>query len=86
MGGNNSLIHKYCHLVIFQRYSSPNVILNSVDKMKITLNQKIEEIFKQVGEFGRYQLFVLILAGTISFIPAIVGYSFAFYAAIPQFR
>lgn len=55
-------------------------------KMKVTLNQKIEQIFKQVGEFGPYQLFVFILGGLISIVPAIVGYSFAFYAAVPQFR
>lgn len=54
--------------------------------MKVTLNQKIEQIFKQVGEFGPYQLFVFILGGLISIVPAIVGYSFAFYAAVPQFR
>jgi hypothetical protein len=55
-------------------------------KMKNTLNQKIELIFKRVGEFSRYQLCMLVLVGIATFIPAIVGYSYTFYAATPQFR
>jgi hypothetical protein len=51
-----------------------------------SLNEKIENIFKEIGEFGRYQLLIFILVGIISFVPAIVGYSFGFYAATPSHR
>lgn len=51
-----------------------------------SLNQQTEEIFKQVGEFGPYQLFIFILVGLTAFIPAIVGYSYSFYAATPNHR
>ena len=50
------------------------------------LNEKIENIFKEIGEFGRYQLLIFVLVGIISFVPAIVGYSFGFYAATPSHR
>jgi hypothetical protein len=52
----------------------------------VSLNEKIESIFKEIGEFGRYQLLIFILVGIISFVPAIVGYSFGFYAATPSHR
>jgi OCT family organic cation transporter-like MFS transporter 4/5 len=51
-----------------------------------SLNQKIEGIFAEIGEFGPYQLLVFILVGITAFIPAIVGYSYSFYAAVPNFR
>ena len=54
--------------------------------VNISLNEKIESIFTEIGEFGRYQLLVFILVGIISFVPAIVGYSFGFYAATPLHR
>ena len=53
---------------------------------KTNLNQKIDDIFKEVGEFGPYQLFVFVLVGVIAFIPSIVGYSYSFYGATPDFR
>ena len=54
--------------------------------LKTNLNKKIDEIFKEIGEFGSYQLLVFILAGTTAFIPAIVGHSYNFYGATPNFR
>jgi hypothetical protein len=51
-----------------------------------SLNQKIEGIFAEIGEFGPYQLLVFVLVGITAFIPAIVGYSYSFYAAVPDFR
>lgn len=53
---------------------------------KTNINQKIDDIFKEVGEFGPYQLFVFVLVGVIAFIPSIVGYSYSFYGATPEFR
>lgn len=50
------------------------------------LNKKIDEIFKEIGEFGPYQLFVFVLLGVVAFIPSIVGYSYSFYGATPDFR
>lgn len=48
--------------------------------------KKTEEIFKQVGEFGPYQLFIFILVGILAFEPALVAYSFSFYGATPNHR
>jgi len=50
------------------------------------LNKKIDEIFKQVGEFGPYQCTLFFLIGITAFVPAIVGYSYSFYGATPEFR
>lgn len=50
------------------------------------LNKKTEEIFKQIGEFGPYQLLIFILVGVIAFEPALVAYSFSFYGATPNHR
>lgn len=55
-------------------------------KSKLNLNKKIDDIYKEVGEFGPYQLVLFCLIGVTAFIPALVGYSFSFYAAIPDFR
>lgn len=54
--------------------------------MKKESQDKITILFEQVGEFGLYQLVLFVLVGLISFIPAIVGYSFSFYAATPNYR
>jgi hypothetical protein len=54
--------------------------------LKNDLNQKIEHIFAQIGEFGLYQLFIFIVAGSAAFIPAIVGYGPSFYATTPNYR
>lgn len=54
--------------------------------MKPNLNKKIDDIYKEVGEFGPYQLAMFCLIGITAFIPAIVGYSFSFYGAVPDFR
>lgn len=51
-----------------------------------TNNEGIDEIFKEIGEFGKYQLFLLVSICFISTLPAITGYSFVFSAAIPDFR
>ena len=52
----------------------------------MSINQKTDDIYKQIGEFGPYQLLVFILVGIIAFIPAIVGYSYSFYGAVPDHR
>jgi hypothetical protein len=54
--------------------------------MQNNLNLKIEEIFKLIGEFGPYQLLIFLLVGITACIPGIVGYSYSFYAAVPEFR
>ncbi|RMZ97215.1 organic cation transporter -like [Brachionus plicatilis] len=57
-----------------------------MSKKMSRLNKQTEEIFKQIGEFGPYQLFVFILVGILSFEPALVAYSFSFYGATPNHR
>ena len=54
--------------------------------MKNSSDQKTDELFKEVGEFGKYQLSVFVLVGITAFIPAFVGYSYSFYAAVPNHR
>lgn len=45
-----------------------------------------DNIFEEVGDFGSYQSFIFAFVGFASTIPAIVGFSFSFYAATPSFR
>lgn len=54
--------------------------------MAKTVHDITDNIFKEVGEFGSYQLLVFALVGSVAIIPAILGFSFAFYAATPEFR
>ena len=54
--------------------------------MKNSSDHKTDELFKEVGEFGKYQLLVFVLVGITAFIPAFVGYSYSFYAAVPNHR
>jgi hypothetical protein len=52
----------------------------------MSLNLKVDDIYRKIGEFGPYQLLVLLLVGIIALEPCIVGLSFVFYSAVPQFR
>jgi hypothetical protein len=54
--------------------------------MSNSINKKINDIFKEIGEFGPYQLLVFILVGFTALIPATVSYSYSFYAAVPNHR
>lgn len=58
----------------------------SSKKDSTSLNQRIEEIYKQISEFGPYQLLIFVLVGITSLVPAIVGYSYSFYGAVPDHR
>lgn len=71
---------------ITEKVNNVNNNNNGGNNNSSSLNEKIENIFKEIGEFGRYQLLIFILVGIISFVPAIVGYSFGFYAATPSHR
>jgi len=50
------------------------------------VNNKIAKIFNEVGEFGPYQLLIILLGGGVSIFQAIDAYSFVFTTAIPNFR
>ena len=54
--------------------------------MKPTINTRIEAIYKEVGEFGPYQLLVIIFVGLVSSISVFVGFSYTFYGAVPNHR
>jgi hypothetical protein len=54
--------------------------------MKNSSDQKTDDLFIEVGEFGKYQLIVFVLVGITAFIPAFVSYSYSFYAAVPNHR
>ena len=50
------------------------------------INKKIDNIFKEIGEFGVYQFILILLIGSVSFIQSFLNYGFSFYAATPEFR
>ena len=54
--------------------------------MQKTLHRELDNDFKQIGEFGIYQLLVFVLVGLTSCIPAILAYSYIFIGATPDFR
>ncbi|RMZ92891.1 organic cation transporter -like, partial [Brachionus plicatilis] len=54
--------------------------------MPKSIHERTENLFTEVGEFGPYQFSVFILVGLVSVIPGIVGYSYSFYGATPNFR
>ena len=47
---------------------------------------KLDDAFKQVGHFGLYQLALLALVGSMSFVPAVSFYNQVFTLATPDFR
>lgn len=57
--------------------------MKSNDKPVLTVT---DDIFKKIGDFGPYQLFILILIGLTAIIPAILAYSFIFIGATPEYR
>ena len=50
------------------------------------INDKIDNIFKEIGDFGPYQLFVVILCGSLGSIVAINSYSQIFFTHSPKYR
>lgn len=45
-----------------------------------------DEIFKEIGEFGSFQLKYFILISFICTVPALTAYSYVFTSGIPEFR
>ena len=43
-----------------------------------------DKIFSKIGQFGRYQLLIVVLASATGFIPAMVSYGYVFYGAMQQ--
>ena len=50
------------------------------------INKDAEEIFRQIGELGPYQIFLFAIISVTSFIPSMVSYGFALYASTPNHR
>jgi hypothetical protein len=50
------------------------------------IEHDIEEIFEEVGQFGKYQLFIFILVGFTASLTALTAYSYIFVGGEPQFR
>lgn len=44
------------------------------------------EIYDDIGEIGRYQLTMFFLIGSLAIVPSLIGYSYVFIAATPDFR
>lgn len=43
-------------------------------------------IYDEIGEIGPYQWIMFILIGSLTVIPSLIGYSYVFVAATPEFR
>ena len=48
--------------------------------------QNMEDVFKEIGEFGPYQLMQFILIGVVAIIPSVMAYGYSFYGAVPNHR
>jgi hypothetical protein len=46
----------------------------------------VEDIFKEIGDFGPYQLFLISAISLVAIIPCLVSYGYSFYGAVPEFR
>jgi hypothetical protein len=46
----------------------------------------LEDVYHYIGDFGPYQLVLVILIALVSLIPSIVAYNWSFVGAVPQFR
>ena len=53
---------------------------------KIPIQEKIDRIFKEIGEFGPYQLMIILICGGTAIVPAIIGYSDEFVKSNPDHR
>jgi hypothetical protein len=58
------------------------------NKMSHTQLQQnvVEDIFKQIGDFGPYQLFLISAISLVAIIPSLVSFGYSFYGAVPEFR
>lgn len=54
--------------------------------MNRNLHRELDNDFKQIGEFGVYQLLIFILVGLTSCIPALLAYSYIFISGTPEHR
>jgi hypothetical protein len=55
--------------------------MTSTDKQNV-----VEDIFKQIGDFGPYQFFLISVISAVAIIPSLVSYGYSFYGAVPDFR
>lgn len=53
---------------------------------KSNLVESLDDIFKDVGEFGRCQILLLVLIALTQIISSLTAYSYVFTGAIPDFR
>ena len=53
---------------------------------KITVQEKIDRIFKEIGEFGPYQLLIILICGSTSIVPGMIAYSDEFVKSDPDHR
>ena len=54
--------------------------------MKLFNYIQLDDIYKKIGDLGPYQILMISLIGMVTFIQNIVGLSYSFYAAAPDFR
>jgi hypothetical protein len=56
------------------------------EMQKITVQEKIDRIFKEIGEFGPYQLLIILICGSTSIVPGMIAYSDEFVKSDPDHR
>jgi hypothetical protein len=49
-------------------------------------DRNVEDIFREVGEFGPYQLFLFFAISGVSLSVCFSGYGFTLYGAVPSHR
>ena len=54
--------------------------------MELSNEQKMDDVYKRIGELGLYQMIILCLVGISSFIMTITAFGYSFYGAVPDYR
>ena len=54
--------------------------------MKVIRSLNLDDIYKKIGDLGPYQILMICLIGMVTNIQQIVGLSYSFYGAVPDFR
>ena len=63
--------------------------MSSTNEINDELNDEeanIDQLFEQIGHFGKYQLFAIAILAFVATFTSITAYSFVFTTAEPDFR
>ena len=57
-----------------------------VTRMSEDLQNQLDDDFKEIGEFGKYQFVILVLVGLMACQTAVLDYAYVFISGTPQHR